>query len=361
MEDIKFSLENIDKTFVQFKVGAKVDGEVVASTGDGYIINIGGKKDAIVPFDDLKGEALEIGQQIEAVVIKTRDELTGAVILSKTKADDIKKGNEIIGNLKVGDETSLVIINAVNGGLISKIGTFSAFIPASQVSVHRIDLSTYVNKQVQVIILEIDLANNKVIASIRAYEDKEKQTAEQNFWSSIFEGKVVKGKVVRIVDFGVFVNVNGFDCLVHSSEISYDRSVNWREVLKDGEEYEFKVIKLEPENHKVSLSYKAMSENPLVSEYAKFKVDQVVEGTVKKILPFGAIIDLGNGVDGMLHIKEASAFYVKNIYEVAKVDQVLTLKVIEVDSDRLRISLSLKAMQMDELNKYMAPDETKKD
>lgn len=356
MEDVKFNLENIDKTFVQFKVGAKITGTVSHKIKEGCVINIGGKKDAYIPYEDLNGEELELGSTVEAVVVNTRDENTNAVVLSKKKADDIRKGNEMIGNLKVGDETKLVITEVVSGGLISKIGTFTAFIPASQVSVRRTDMSKYLNEQVTAVVLEIDMVAQKVIASMRAFEEKVKLNAEQAFWGAIYEGKLVRGTVARVTDFGVFVTVDGVDCLVHNSEVTYNRNEDWKSILEVGKEYEFKVIKLDKDAKRVSLSYKALKENPLTAEYAKYNVGDVVEGTVKKILAFGAIIDLGNGVDGMLHIKEASAFYVKNIYEVAKVGQTLKLKVIAVDTENLKISLSLKALQEDELNKYMSTE-----
>ncbi len=356
MDDVKFSLDLVDKTFIIFKQGSKVSGTVVSSTGDGYIINIGGKKDGLVPFDDLSGEELKIGSTIEAVIVKTKDENTGAVVLSKHRADQIKKGNELAGNLKVGDSADFIITSATNSGLVSKIGMLSVFIPASQVSFKNIDLSKFVNSQVKAQILEIDLINNKIIASIKAYDRQEKLTQKQNFWKSLFLDKIVKGTVSHYTDFGVFVKVDGVDCLVHNSEVSYDKNADIKSILELSKEYDFKVIKLDEENEKVSLSYKALFDNPLKEDYAKYKTGDVVEGEVKKILPFGAIISLGKNVDGMLHIKEASAYYVKNIYEVAKVGQILKLKIIDINYDALKISLSLKALQEDEISQYITKD-----
>lgn len=356
MDDVKFSLDSIDKTFVVFKQGTKVSGSVVSSTGDGYIINIGGKKDGLVPFDDLNGEELEIGSTIEAVIVKTRDENTGAVVLSKNRADQIKKGNELAGNIKVGDTADFIITSATGSGLVSKIGTLSVFIPASQVSYKHLDLSKFVNTQVKAQILEIDLINNKIIASIKAFDRQEKLTQKQNFWKSMFLNKIVKGIVSHYTDFGVFVKVDGIDCLVHNSEVSYDKNADIKTVLELSKEYDFKVIKLDEENEKISLSYKALFDNPLKEEYAKYKIGDVVEGTVKKILPFGAIVTLNNNVDGMLHIKEASAYYIKNIYEVAKVGQILKLKIIDINYEDLKISLSLKALQEDDYSQYITKD-----
>ena len=348
--DEKFNLDIIDSTFVRFAVGSKVVGQVVALTQDGYIVNIGGKKDGIIPYNDC--EKLNEGDEIEAVIMSTHTD-NGAILLSKRKADEIRKGSELVGNLKVGDNTEIVITNATNNGLVSKIGNVSVFVPASQVSSHRTDIRKYVGEKVSVQILEIDLSTNKIIASIRAYEKQERLTKEKAFWDSIYEGKIVKGMVSHFTDFGAFIKINDFDCLLHNSEASYESSKKASEILELNKEYEFKVIKVDKENKKVALSLKALQENPLIEKYKKYSIGDIVEAKVKKILPFGAILNIEDGVDGMLHIKEASAFYIKNIYEVAKVGEILKVKIIECIPEKMKISFSLKALQMDELSGYI--------
>lgn len=347
--DEKFNLETIDKTFTHFKIGSKVQSTVIAILKNGVLLNIGGKKDGFIPFCEEESKALEnvkVGDSFEAIITNTKDE-SGTIILSKEKSDYIRLGNEIVNGLKVGDNTSIIITKAVKAGLISKIGMFEVFVPFSQISNKKIDnnLENYVNKQLTATILEIDLINKKIIASIKAYEEKQKIDLETAFWQSIFENKIVKGTVVRFTDFGAFVNINGIDCLLHNSEASYDKSKTAQEILNIDESYDFKVIKCDKENKRVSLSYKALQENPLTAKISLLKVGDVVEGEVKKILPFGAIIKFGNELEGLLHIKEASHFYIKNIYEVAKVGQKLTLKIINIDKEENKVSLSLKAMQ----------------
>lgn len=346
----KFDLNSIDKTFVRFSVGSKVSGEVVAKSQDGYIINIGGKKDGLIPYED--GQEINVGDEVEAIIMSTHSD-TGAIVLSKKKADDIKKGSELVSNLKVGDNTSVVITDSNNNGLISKIGTVSLFIPASQISTHRADMRKYVGEKVNVQILEIDLSTNKIVASIKAYDRQEKLTKEKAFWESMYENKIVSGVVSHFADFGAFVKVDGFDCLLHNNEASYQVGKKASEVVEIDKEYQFKVIKVDKENKKISLSLKALQQNPLIDKYKKYNVGDVVNATVKKILPFGAILSIEDGVDGMLHIKEASAFYIKNIYEVAKVGEVLKVQIIECDPDNTRIAFSLKALQMDELSGYI--------
>lgn len=347
--DDKFDLESIDRTFTRFKVGSKVSAKVIEILKSGVLVNIGGKKDGLIPFSETENEALKDvkkGDEFDAIIVSTKDE-SGAIILSKEKADSIRRGNEIVNGLKVGDNCDIIIVSARKSGLLSKLGSFEVFVPYAQISSTKIDnnLQNYVNKQFKAVVLEIDLIKQQIIASIRAYEEHKKIDDETAFFNSTFENKIVTGKVVRFVDFGAFVEVGGVDCLLHNSEVSYDKTKKASDVLELGKTYDFRVIKFDRENKKVSLSYKALQENPLTSKIKKLKIGEVVSGEVIKILPFGAIIRFGDNIEGLLHVKEASHYYVKNIYEVAKVGQKLDLKIIDIDENNNKVSLSLKAMQ----------------
>lgn len=349
--DEKFDLDSIDRTFTRFRIGAKVQATVVERLKNGLLLNIGGKKDGLIPFCEEENGAifdLKVGDVFDAIIISTKDE-SGAVVLSKKKADDLKLGNEVVNGLKVGDEVDLIIVNYNRAGLISNLGNFEVFIPSSQISIRYVDnnFENYVNKQVHAIVVEIDLLTRKIIASIKSYEENEKHDKETAFWEAIFENKVVNGKVVRFTDFGAFVNVNGVDCLVHNSEISWDKSKSPNEVFELDNKYDFRVIRCDRENKRVALSFKALQENPMSKKIKELKLGDVVQGEVKKILPFGAIVGFGEGLEGLLHIKEASHFYVKNIYEVAKVGQKFDLKIVEVDEENNKVSLSLKALQQE--------------
>jgi 4-hydroxy-3-methylbut-2-enyl diphosphate reductase len=350
MMDEKFDLESIDRTFTNFKMGAKVQATVVEKLKTGLLLNIGGKKDGFVPFCDEENDSikdLKEGDSFEAIIVNNKDKESGAVIVSKKRADDLRLGNKVVDDLKVGDVVELIITSCNHAGLVSNLGSFEVFIPFSQISLRHIDnnLENYVNKQFHAVVVEIDLLKHKIIASIRAFEENEQQDRETAFWESIFENKIVNGKVVRFTDFGAFVNVNGVDCLVHNSEASWDRDKKASDVLELDKNYDFKVIRCDRENKRVALSFKALQENPMTKKIAQLKVGDVVHGEVKKILSFGAIISFGDGLEGLLHIKEASHFYVKNIYEVAKVGQKMDLKIVGIDKENNRVSLSLKAMQ----------------
>lgn len=345
----KFNLDSIDKTFTRFKVGAKVQATVACKLKNGILLNIGGKKDGFIPFSEEENLALQNinkGDSFEAVIVSTKDE-SGAVILSKRKADDIRIGNELAGNLHVGDPHKFVVTSATKHGLISKVGTFEVFIPFSQISAKKVDnnLENYVNKQLDAIVLEIDLISHRIVASPRAFEQNEQQTAENLFWNSIYQNKVVHGKVVRFTNFGAFVNVGGVDCLLHNSEASHNKNQTASDVVKLDEERDFVVTSFDKQAKRVALSIKAMTENPLLAKLRQLKVGDVVEGEVKKILPFGAVVVFGDEIEGLLHVKEASHFYVKNVYEVAKVGQKMNFKIIAIDLENCKVSLSLKALQ----------------
>ncbi len=353
-----FDMSAIDKSFTSYKNGEVVKATVVYNLKSMIIVNIGGKKDGYITKNDVEGnlDSIYAGQSFDVVIVNTKGE-DGMIEVSKVRAEALARGNTIAATLDVGATAKVVITDCNNSGLISTLGEYGVFIPYSQISNRKVDnnLKNYINQQMNAIVIECDKENKKFIMSIRAFEEKEQVTIENAFWQAMFENKVVSGKVVRFTDFGAFVNVDGVDCLVHNSEVSYDKQVKAEDVLTLEKTYQFKVVKLDRENKKVGLSYKALQENPLKAKIAKYNVGDVVKGIVNKILSFGAILDIGDGVEGLLHIKEASQTFIKNIYEVAKVGQELEVKVIAVDTENLKISLSLKAMQEDpDVAKFLA-------
>ncbi len=347
-EDIKFDLSAIDSTFATYKVGDTVQATVVTPSKDGLVVNIGGKKDGFITLDQNEQKAFENFDQsksFEAIVTSTQNE-EGVIYVSKARADALREGNTIIGALKIGDPIKFIVTDTNNSGLISNIGCYRLFVPYSQISNRRVDnnLKNYVNKQLVGTILEIDKDNLKLVASIRAYEQKVQLSIEQAFWGAIFVNKVVKGKIVRFTDFGAFANVNGVDCLVHNSEVSYDKNQVAQDVFKLDQEYDFKVIKLDKEAKRVSLSYKALQENPLLPKLQALKIDDVYECEVTKILPNFAIVKFGDNLEGRLGVRDISYDNSKKISDVAHVGDKMELKLINVDLQKLRVDFSLIAM-----------------
>ncbi len=348
MEDVKFDLSAIDKTFTAYKVGDKVNATIVTESKDGYVVNIGGKKDGFIKLDDYEAQALKDykqGKSFEAIVTNTQND-EGVIYVSKARADALREGNKILGALKVGDPIKFIVTETNNSGLISNVGAFRLFVPFSQISNRRVDnnLKNYINKQLTGTILEIDKDTRKVVASVKSYEQQAQLSIEQAFWGAIFINKVVKGKVVRFTDFGAFVNIGGVDCLVHNNEASYDRNLKASDVLELDKEYDFKVIKLDKEAKRVSLSYKALQENPLLPKLKQLVVGDVYECEVTKILPAFALVKFGDDLQGRLGVREISYDNSKKISDVAHVGDKMELKLINVDIDNLRVDFSLIAM-----------------
>lgn len=340
--DTKFSLEEIDKSFTSYSSGAMVEGVVVLKREDGIIFNIGGKRDSFIPksdFDDY--DAIKIGDRFKVVITREKTE-EGLIISSKKQADELIIGSQTAEGIKLGSKFSFVVTGFRDGGLCSKLGEYEIYIPSDEISSKEVGhISRYKNKQLEAIATEINRQNKTIIASVKMLVDQVEKQVQTAFWSSIFINKVVEGEVVRIVPFGAFVNVGGVDCLLHISDISYDRINSADEVLKVGEKRQFRVIKLDKENKKVSLGLKQLHDNPKLQRLKALKVGEEYSGEVIKILPFGAIVRLENGAEGLLHISDATNLSDKRIYEIVKLGEKLTVKVKAVDLENQKCNFSL--------------------
>jgi len=338
----EFNLENIEKTFASYKKGQLFDGVVVIKREDGVIFNIGGKNDAFISKNDFDNfDDVKIGDRFKVMITNMKNE-EGLIEVSKHEADNLIVGNQNAQKLKLGSKFSFVATNANNSGIYSRLGDFEIFVPAGEVSDRFVkDFKALIGKQFEATVVEIDKDNKKIIGSIKILIEQTKQTNETLFWSSIFINKIVSGVVKKIQPYGAFVEVDGVDCFVHISNLSYSRIENPSEVIKEGEVYNFKVIELDRENKKVALSKKALEESPKTLAIKKLKEGDVFEGIVVKILKFGAIIKLDNGVSGLLHIANATEDRQKQIYEIVKLDQKVKVEVISIDLEEEKVSFGL--------------------
>lgn len=342
MSNEEFNLEAIEKTFTSHKVNEIIDAFIVQQREDGFIVNIGGKKDAFIKnseFDDV--DSVKIGDSFKAIILSMKNE-EGLVEISKRKAEENISGQEIAVKLKIGSKFSCVITSAHQGGISSRLGEYEIFIPAGQIAVgFTRDLKSYIGKSLIVAVVEIDNENKKIIASKKILEEEENREVEESFWRSIFENKVVRGEVKRFVPYGAFVNVDGVDCLVHISDISYERINSPSEVLELGKTYQFRVLKVDRNEKRVNLGYKQLQTDPTSKKIMELVVGEEKEGVVVKILKFGAIIKLDNGVEGLLHISNATQDSRKNIYEIVKLGQVVQVKIISIDPEQRRVSFGI--------------------
>lgn len=338
--DDKFDMTAIEKTFTNYKRGQMFDGVVVKKREDGCIFNIGGKNDAFLPKEEVDDyDSLKIGDRFKVII--TNKNPGEMIEVSKSMADGIVLATQNASRLKLGSKFSFVVTHVDKDGLHSKLGEYTIFVPMGEISPKTRDVHKTIGKQFEATVTEIDKYEKRIIASIKLLEEKIKETNEALFWNSIFINKVVRGKVKKIMPYGAFVDVGGVDCFIHISNMSYSRIGKPDEVIKEGDEYNFKVIELDRENKKVALSLKALQESPRLLAIKELHVGAIYKGKVVKILQFGAIIKVENGATGLLHIKNATDSNNKQIYEIVKLDDQVEVEVLDKDEENERVSFKL--------------------
>lgn len=337
----KFDLQAIDKTFTSYKKGQAFDGVVVLKRDDGVIFNIGGKNDAFIPKDDFEDFSLvKIGDRFEVVITNQKNE-EGLIEASKSLGDALKIANQNAQSLRLGSKFSFVP-TGVGNGLLSKMGDYEIIVPFDQVSENYVkNFQSLVGKQMEAVVTEIDKENKQIVASVKLLQEQTRVAVEKNFWNIIFINKIVKGKVERTLPYGAFVSVEGFDCFVHISNIAYEKIDKVEDVLKVGQEYQFRVIKIDKENKKVELSRKALLEDPKVTRIKELVVGSIYDGEVIKLLQFGAIVKLENGATGLLHISNCTENKTKKIYELVKVGDKIRVEVLSKNEEEQKVSFKL--------------------
>lgn len=344
-ENIKFDMNSIEQTFANYKKDNIYDGVVVAIRDDGVVFNIGGKSDAFIKKDDFKNFAdVKIGDRFKALILGTKTE-DGMIEVSKSEAEEIISGSLKAESLKVGSTFTFVVNSFSDNGLHSKLGSYKIFVPKDQVDIKVHHMGYYKSKQLEGIVLEINSTKKEIIASVKMLKEQIKENAETLFWSAAFVGKKVTGKVVKIMPYGAFVDVNGVDAFIHISDVSYRRISKVEEVLELNKEYEFRITKLDKDNKKVSVGLKQNNEDPRITAIKNLKFSEIYEGEVIKILPFGAIVKLENGVDGLLHISDATQKNDKRIYEIVKLGDKVQVGVKSISDDNTKVNFCMYNMQ----------------
>ena len=332
-EDVKFDINAIEETFANYKKNSIYDGIFVFIREDGVIVNIGGKSDAFLSKDEFKDYYnVKIGDRFKVLVVGTKTE-DGMIVVSKNDADEHIFGTQEAEKLKIGSTFSFVVTNVDENGVYSKLGPYKIIIPKDQIDAKTHNLNSYKSKQFEAIVLEINKDFMQIIASIKLLKEQIKENVEHIFWNSAFLGKKVTGKVVKIMPYGAFVDLSGVDAFIHISDISYDRIKSPDQVLKVGDNYEFRIIKLDKDNQKVSVGLKQNSVDPRIKALNELKLSEVYDGTITKILPFGAIVELDNGLSGLLHISDATDKNDKRIYEIVKLNDKVIVGVKSISQD----------------------------
>ncbi len=341
-------LAAVEKTLKFFNDGDLIEGTVVKIDRDEVLLDVGYKTEGVIPSRELSirhdadpSEIVSVGDTIEALVLQKEDK-EGRLILSKKRAQyerawgDVEKVKEADGTV------TGVVIEVVKGGLIVDIG-LRGFLPASLIELRRVrDLGPYLGQKVEAKILELDKNRNNVVLSRRVLLEQSQSANRSTFLADLTKGQIRTGVVSSIVNFGAFIDLGGVDGLVHVSELSWKHIEHASEVVEIGQEVTVEVLEVDQDRERVSLSLKATQEDPWAVFARTHAIGQYAPGKVTKLVPFGAFVRVADGIEGLVHISELSAKHIELAEQVVAVNQDVFVKVIDIDLDRRRISLSLK-------------------
>ncbi len=326
-----------------------VNGTVHQVTENGIIVDMGCKKDGIIPKEEvtLEGDQkltdlFKAGDEIQAKVVKT-DDGEGVITLSKKKLEVNEHWNEINDALENKTTITVKVLRQVNGGVIAAYKEVSGFIPLSQLSDKYVEnADEFIGKELPVKVTRVDLKRGRTVFSHKAILDEEKKKQIEAVWNSLNVGDVVEGTVMRFTDYGAFVDLGGIDGLLHISEISWGKLKHPQEVLQIGDRVKVKILSMNEEKGKISLGLKQTTPEPWSVIEEKYQVGQVVTGKVVQIKEYGAFVELEPGLDGLVHISEVAHKRVNDIAEELTLGQTVEAKILEIDTERKRISLSIK-------------------
>lgn len=330
------------------KSGDIVKGKVVKIEDNQVLVDVGYKYDGIIPIRELSAlhlekasDGVQLDEEIECKVLKVNDDKE-QLLLSKRAVDSEKAWERLESLQESGEVFEAVVADVVKGGLVVDLGV-RGFIPASMVERHFVeDFSDYKGKTLRLIVKELDRETNKVILSQRDVLEQEYEQKKQEILSSLQEGQEIEGKVQRLTPFGAFVDLGGIDGLVHISEMAWTHVEQPSDVVQEGEVVRVKVLKVDPENERVSLSMKAAQPGPWETISDKVNVGDIITGTVQRLVGFGAFVEIAPGVEGLVHISQISHRHIGTPHEVLKEGEEVKVKVLDMNPSEKRISLSIK-------------------
>ncbi len=338
----------VDATLVNFDEGGLVSGTVVKIDADEVLLDIGFKSEGVIPAKELSirndvnpSEIVTLGEAMEALVLQKEDK-DGRLILSKKRAQYERAWGDIERKKEADEPVKGPVIEVVKGGLILDIG-LRGFLPASLVDLRRVrDLQPYVGKEIECKIIELDKNRNNVVLSRRAYLEETQREQRDEFLTNLKSGEVRSGVVSSVVNFGAFVDLGGMDGLVHVSELSWKHVDHPSSVVQVGDEVTVQVLDVDLSRERISLSLKATQQDPWQEFATGHQVGELVYGRVTKLVPFGAFVQVGDGIEGLVHISEMALHHVEAPEQVVTPGEELWVKIIDIDLDRRRISLSIK-------------------
>jgi small subunit ribosomal protein S1 len=339
---------NYDATLVLFDEGDVVSGNVVRIDKDEVLVDIGYKSEGVIPASELSirksvdtSEEVSLGEEVDALVL-TKEDQEGRLILSKKRARFEKAWRRIEQAADSGEPVRGTVIEVVKGGLIIDLGV-RGFLPASLVDIRRVQhLDEFLGQGIECKVIELNRSRNNVVLSRRAVLEEERKEVRQRILDRLQPGQTVEGAISNIVDFGAFVDLDGIDGLIHISELSWSHVNHPSEILSIGDVVPVRVLDIDRDRQRISLGLKQTQEDPWQRVVETYHVGDELEGKVTKVVSFGAFVEIFEGVEGLVHISELAQRHVENPREVVAPGDDVRVKVLEIDSDRRRLSLSVK-------------------
>ena len=343
----------IEESLISFNNGDVIEGMVVSIDRSEVMVDVGYKSEGVIPSRELSvrkyinpNEVFKVGDKVRALVLEKEDD-EGRLILSVKRAIYEKAWGDIQALSDGNKSVKGTVIESVKGGLIVDIGV-RGFLPASLIDVRRVkELESYVGEEIEAKILELDKQRNNIVLSRKAHLEEEMSEERQGFLGDLEVGDIKDGKISSIVNFGAFVDIGGMDGLVHVSELSWRHVENPNEIVKVGDPVTVKVLEIDNDKERISLSIKQVTEDPWLDFELNFKENDVVDGDVTKVVPFGAFVTIGKGVEGLVHVSEISSEKIESPELTLAIGQNVKIKILELDIPKRRVNLSIKQANPD--------------
>ncbi|HEU4943963.1 MAG TPA: 30S ribosomal protein S1 [Solirubrobacterales bacterium] len=342
---------NYAATMVSFEEGDVVKGKVVRIDKDEVLVDIGYKSEGVIPSHELSirksvnpADEVEQGEEVDALVL-TKEDADGRLVLSKKRARFEKAWRRIEAAAESGEPVEGNVIEVVKGGLILDLGV-RGFLPASLVDIRRVhNLDEFMGQTLECKVIELNRSRNNVVLSRRAVLEEERKEVREQILGRLEPGQVVEGKISNIVDFGAFVDLDGIDGLIHISELSWSHVNHPSEVVAIGDTVRIKVLDIDRDRQRISLGLKQTQEDPWQRVISAHRPGDVLGGSVTKVVAFGAFVEILPGVEGLVHISELADHHVESPSEVVEPGTTLDVKILEIDEERRRLSLSIKQVE----------------
>ncbi len=342
---------NYDATLHPFAEGDVVTGHVVRIDNDEVLVDIGYKSEGVIPVGELSirksvdpSDEVSLGEEVDALVL-TKEDQDGRLILSKKRARFEKAWRRIEAAAESGEPVEGGVIEVVKGGLIIDLGV-RGFLPASLVDIRRVpNLDEYMGQTIECKVIELNRSRNNVVLSRRAVLEEQRKEDRERILDRLQPGQIVEGTISNIVDFGAFVDLDGIDGLIHISELSWSHVNHPSEILSIGDTVSVKVLDIDRQRQRISLGLKQTQEDPWQRVVDTYNIGDELEGNVTKVVTFGAFVEILDGVEGLVHISELAQHHVDNPREIIQPGDPVRVKILEIDSERRRLSLSIKRVE----------------